>query len=174
MNKNLKKVLYVIVIIVLFGTLTYLLFHNLDKGELQDWDEARHGVNAYEMQKEGNYVVTTYNYQVDYWNLKPPISEYFIILGYKLFGFNLLGLRFFSAFAMLVCAGICSVFAYRKIGKMGALWIMVGFIITSPLLLYHCARSGDADSLFILFSTISIIGLLVNKENMRGMLCSMF
>ena len=37
-----------------------------------------------------------------------------------------------------------------------------------PLIFDHCSRSGDADSLYLLFSTIAIIGLLINTENMKG------
>ena len=35
----------------------YVSFGNLDVASVQHWDEARHGVNAYEMMKGGNFPV---------------------------------------------------------------------------------------------------------------------
>ena len=165
---EIKNTIYIILSIYLFLFLSYILFKNLGYSAIADWDEARHGVNAYEMLKNKNFIVTTYAYQIDYWNLKPPLSEYFIILGYQIFGYNAFGLRFYSAFAMFLCAIVCFLFSLKKIGKVASLWILIAFMISSPIIFDHCARSGDADSLYLLLSTIAIIGLLINKENMKG------
>lgn len=72
----------------------YLCFARLDIASLQHWDEARHGVNGYEMFKSHNYIVNTYNYENDYFNLKPPLSYWGIILGFKLFGVSIFSMRF--------------------------------------------------------------------------------
>ena len=90
--------------------LALLCFYHLDYGELMDWDEARHGVSAYEMLQTGEPIVTTYAYSPDYWNLKPPLSEWLIALGYKLFGYNAYGLRFFSGVSMFLSALLCAAF----------------------------------------------------------------
>ena len=63
--------------------LALLCFYHLDYGELMDWDEARHGVSAYEMLQTGEPIVTTYAYSPDYWNLKPPLSEWLIVQVHK-------------------------------------------------------------------------------------------
>ena len=67
-----------------------------------DYDESRHGINAYEMIRNQDYVVSTYQGEPDYWNLKPPLSFWLIAVGYRMFGYNALGLRFFSALASLL------------------------------------------------------------------------
>lgn len=54
----------------------FLLFTNLGETGISDCDEARHGINAYEMMQSGDYVVTTYRGEPDYWNLKPPLTDY--------------------------------------------------------------------------------------------------
>ena len=56
---------YFIYIVYLGFTLltAYLCFSRLDVASLQHWDEARHGVNGYEMFKNHNYIVNTYNYE---------------------------------------------------------------------------------------------------------------
>ena len=43
----------------------------------------------------------------------PALSEYFQVLGYRLFGFNTRGLRFFSALFWLCSAGIAALFAKK-------------------------------------------------------------
>ena len=169
-----KKYIYITICIMLYLILIHLLFFNLGDANISSYDEARHGVNAYEMINSNNYVVTKYGYKNDYWNLKPPISEYVILLGYKIYGFNSVGLRFGSAFAMLACATICYIFSLKKIGKIASIWTLIGFIIAEPLIFKHCARTGDADSLFVLFSTVAIIGLLVNNEKMKGFYIACF
>ena len=55
-------------------TLAFYCFRCLGVQYVDSWDEARHGVNAYEMIQNGDYIRHTYNYQVDDWNLKPSIS----------------------------------------------------------------------------------------------------
>lgn len=85
--------------------LAFYCFRCLDVKYVDSWDEARHGVNAYEMIQNGDYIRHTYNYQVDDWNLKPSISYWAIVLGFRLFGYSVWGLRFFSALAYLL-AGV--------------------------------------------------------------------
>lgn len=83
-----------LVIGVLFLVLTNV-FVLLPAPRIYDWDEARHGITAYEMIKRGDFLTNTYMGEMDYWNTKPPLSFYPLIAGYKFFGFNNLGLRFF-------------------------------------------------------------------------------
>ncbi len=89
-------------------------FYHLSYDELKSFDEARHGVSAYEMLQTGEPIVTTYAYSPDYWNLKPPLSEWLIALGYKLFGYNALGIRFYSAFSIFFGRSALCAFIYGK------------------------------------------------------------
>lgn len=88
--------------------LAFYCFRCLDVKYVDSWDEARHGVNAYEMIQNGDYIRHTYNYQVDDWNLKPSISYWAIVLGFRLFGYSVWGLRFFSALAYLLTGVLCA------------------------------------------------------------------
>ena len=94
-------------------TLAFYCFRCLDVQYVDSWDEARHGVNAYEMIQNGDYIRHTYNYVVDDWNLKPSISYWGIILGFRIFGYSVLGLRFCSALAYLLTGIGCGLFAKR-------------------------------------------------------------
>ncbi len=149
----------------LMALLCFACFVNLSKLPIEDWDEARHGINAYEMLKEGNFVVNFYQGELDYWNLKPPISYWAIILGYKLFGFNAFGLRFFSALSYVLTALIVSLFLKKKFGKLESLISVLFFLSFSYMFIMHCVRSGDADAIFLLFYAVGVVALFLSTEN---------
>lgn len=159
MNPHRNKRLWACGLAVGILLVGLLCFYHLDAGPLQDWDEARHGVSAYEMLQTGGPIVTTYAYAPDYWNLKPPLSEWLIALGYKLFGYNALGLRFFSGLAMFAVALLCAAFLRRRYGRAEAVFSLFAFAACEKLFALHAARNGDADALFILFYAGAVLCL---------------
>lgn len=60
-------------IIVLLAMIAVPLFGHLDTLPLRLWDESRLAINAYEMMKDGDLIVTHFNGQPDMWNTKPPL-----------------------------------------------------------------------------------------------------
>lgn len=145
--------------LLLLGVFGFLCVFHLGHAPIQNWDEARHGASAYEMLKNREWIVTTYQNKTDYWNLKPPMSEWCIALGYRIFGFSRFGLRIYSAGSMALTALLCALFALKNAGKFSALVVLLGFSASAALLFEHCARSGDADALFLLFSTAALLAL---------------
>ena len=91
----------------------FLCFRCLGIKAIDSWDEARHGISAYEMLKNGNFLVNTYLNEPDYWNVKPPVSFWSIMAGFTLFGYTSVGLRFFSALAYLITTVVTGLFARR-------------------------------------------------------------
>ena len=132
-----------------------------------DYDESRHGINAYEMIRNQDYVVSTYQGEPDYWNLKPPLSFWLIAIGYRMFGYNALGLRFFSALASLLVSGALALWAYRRWGRWTAPLIVLLYMANSMVFSYHFARFGDADSQYQLFFTLSMLCMLGADRNFR-------
>ncbi|MEL6975468.1 MAG: glycosyltransferase family 39 protein [Bacteroidota bacterium] len=57
-------------------------------------DESRNAAAAFEMLVRNDWIVPTFNNQLR--TDKPPLHYFFMMLGYKLFGLNALGARFFS------------------------------------------------------------------------------
>ena len=164
-NNYLYKHYYFIffwLIILLF----LLVFTNISYVPINSWDEARHGISAYEMIKNNNYIANFYNGKIDYWNLKPPLSFYTIILGYKIFGFNELGLRFFSGLFYIITSIIISVYLKKK-NCVSSLLSLIFMASLSYVFFMHLARSADADSLFLLLFTIAIISLVKTEKNER-------
>jgi 4-amino-4-deoxy-L-arabinose transferase-like glycosyltransferase len=142
-------------------------FWNLGAGEVWDWDEARAGVTAFEMIQNHNYLVSTYLGQTDLYNSKPPLGLWFIILGYKIFGFNVWGLRFYSALACLISVGMVMIMTRLYAGKAEAL--LSGMVLTTslPFVFVHGARSGDYSSLLVCFCVFFVFFLLRSEENPR-------
>ena len=138
----------------------FLCFYKLDVASLQHWDEARHGVNGYEMYKTGNYIVNTYNYENDYFNLKPPLSYWGIILGFKLFGVSIFSMRFYSALSLLLTFLAVAFYLHKYYGRIAAVSGMLFFISCSDLFFRHAGRNADADAQYILLFTLALLFML--------------
>jgi 4-amino-4-deoxy-L-arabinose transferase-like glycosyltransferase len=164
--------LYLLAIIVLLALAAFNLFYQLGSFPIYSWDEARHGVSAYEMLKNHNYIVNTYRGHADYWNLKPPLSFWAIIAGYKLAGFNALGLRMSSAVFALLTIIIVAGFTYKKYGKAASIISMLVLVTCTQYITNHAARTGDADSLFIFLFSVSVISLLQLDQNRKWLYVS--
>ena len=144
--------------------LAFFCFRCLDVSYVDSWDEARHGVNAYEMIQNGDYIRHTYNYQTDDWNLKPSISYWGIVLGFRLFGYSVTGLRFISALSYLLTGIACALFA-KKYSKEASILVLGFFCANERPLSAHLARAGDADALYMLFFTLAMLAMLRVREN---------
>lgn len=149
-----------------------LCFLRLDVGYVASWDEARHGISAYEMLQNKNFIVNTYNYDVDYWNLKPPYSFYGIMLGFGLFGYSVMGLRFYSALSYFLICILCALFVKKHHGKLSSL-LTLAFLCCNQLMLEtHGARAGDADALYQLFFTIAMLTMMeIPEKHNRSYIC---
>lgn len=159
------KKYYYIFFMILMAVILFNCFYHLGQFPARDWDEARHGVSAYEMLKNRNYIVNTYAYETDYWNLKPPLSFWGIILGYKIFGYSLFAMRFYSALSFALTALLTALFALKRYGKVESLMITLLISCCSPFYRFHFARHGDSDALFMLFVVISILSAMLIKEH---------
>lgn len=149
----------------------FLCFRCLDIAYVSSWDEARHGISAYEMMQSGNCIVNTFGYEPDYWNLKPPLSFYGIMLGFKLFGYSVLGLRFYSAVAYFLTCIAVGLFL-KKYHRLTSLIGMCFLCCNYHILGFHCARSGDADALYLLFFVIAMLAMLeIPKKHSRLFVC---
>jgi 4-amino-4-deoxy-L-arabinose transferase-like glycosyltransferase len=122
------------------------VFLRLATSRVDDSDEARYGVSAFEMLHSRSFLVTTYAEQPEYWNLKPPLGYWLIAASYRLFGCSALAMRLPSAlFALAVVAatmGFCKRWCNRRQAILSGLILATSF----GLLSHHGARSGDLDA----------------------------
>lgn len=157
---------YWIFFILLTALTGFLCFRCLGIGAVDSWDEARHGISAYEMMQSGNYLVNTFMGEADYWNVKPPLSFLTVAAGFSLFGFTAFGLRFFSALSYLLTS-ICTGLFARRYGRPASLLTMAFLAANYFPFKAHLARAGDADGLYLLLFTLAMLAMLKIKENQR-------
>lgn len=174
-KKTASTVLFCVVTAILFTIFGYLCFGNLGVWHIEDYDEAIFGVNAYEMMQSKDYLIHTYQGEIDLYNTKPPLSFWIIILGYKLFGYNALGLRFFSALATLLAATAIALWASKYYGKWAIPFIILIFTANSILYGLHFLRYGDADSQYEFFFTLAMLCLLLSYKKFNWLYgCGLF
>ena len=161
-----KTIWYPILFILLIGLIAFLSFYKLDVKYVDPWDEARHGVNAYEMANGGSLIQSTYMRQADYYNLKPPLSMYGIMLGMAIFGNTVFALRFYAALSYVLLALCVGLFA-KRYGKLESLLAVAFLAVNTTAFQAHMIRSGDADSLYVLLFTLAMICMMKIRENGR-------
>ena len=162
-----QEAVYWVLLAALLTAGGFLLFTNLGETGISDCDEARHGINAYEMMQSGDYVVTTYRGEPDYWNLKPPLTDYCIMLGYQLFGYNALGLRFYSALSMMLTMIVLALWTRHRYGRVASLCTQLMLLGCSFIYGPHFARFGDADAQMLLFYVVAMIFMLESHRRPR-------
>jgi 4-amino-4-deoxy-L-arabinose transferase-like glycosyltransferase len=166
---------YFFISIVILSVVAINCFKNLDALPVLDWDEARHGVSAYEMVKNKEYIINTYNYEKDYYNLKPPLSFWGIILGFKIFGVSIFAMRFYSAVSIFLTTIIVGIFVYKRFGRIESLSTIGMLAVCSPLYVFHMGRNGDADGLYLLSFTLSMLSMFYIKNNKKALyICGLF
>lgn len=166
-DRDKKERIFQLLCVCLFAWLAFLCFYKLDVKYVDPWDEARHGVNAYEMLKQGGLVKSTYLYQTDYYNLKPPLSMWSIMLSMVLFGKSVWTLRLASVICYL-CLALCVVcFARKRYGRLPALFSLALLCANTTPFIAHMVRAGDADSLYVLLFSLAMICMLQIRDDHR-------
>jgi 4-amino-4-deoxy-L-arabinose transferase-like glycosyltransferase len=86
-------------------------FANIWGTSIYSLDEAKNSVAAREMLQRSDFIVPTFNYELR--TDKPPMHYYFMILAYKVFGFNEFSARFFSSLFGVLTVLITFLFSKR-------------------------------------------------------------
>lgn len=162
-KENIVYVTAFVSVLILVG---FLCFYKLDAKYVDAWDEARHGVNAYEMANGGSLLQNTYLRQADYYNLKPPVSMWGIMFGFALFGNTVFGLRFYAALSYLLLVLAIGLFA-RRYGKVTSILVMLFLAINTTPIQAHMIRAGDADSLYVLLFSLAMLAMMNVKQNVK-------
>lgn len=139
-------------------------------------DEAKNSEAAREMFASGNWIVPFFNDSLR--TDKPPLHYYFMMLGYKLFGVNAFGARFFSGIfgaltflvtyyhvklfrsfreAVVVFTVLCSsLFFVQEFHLAVPDPYLIFFISTTLFCFYNFYISGDKKLLFFMYGCIGL------------------
>jgi 4-amino-4-deoxy-L-arabinose transferase-like glycosyltransferase len=162
MLKIQKKYFFILLIFVALFS-----FWRIGQHDLQEWDESRNGVNAYEMYHNHDYVNYYYEGKLDTWNAKPPLMIWLIVLSYKVFGFNEFALRFPSVVAsfifLIFCFKIIKLFESEKIAVSCCLML----ISCKAILGNHIGLTGDFDALLIMWLVMSVYYFILYVEKQK-------
>lgn len=157
--------IHLVIYVVSLLALLFVSFHNLGANAIADFDEARHAVNAYEMMRNGDYLVNTYMGETDLWNLKPPLGYWTVMLGYALFGYTALGLRFASAVCWIATAFVLARWLRKHAGLPSSICFILLMVASTRLYEAHLVRTGDADAIFTLLCVLELLFLIQARES---------
>lgn len=134
------------------------------------WDEGRIIINAMEMRQSGLSLVTTYNFQPDLWNTKPPLLVWLMTGSIALFGPTELALRLPSLIAALGTILLVMLFL-RRITHSVAIATFGGLVLAMSAGFFgeHGARTADYDALLVFFTTgcLTTLFFAVHQEKVR-------
>lgn len=134
------------------------LFWRLGEQPLQNWDEARLAVNAAEMLRNRNWLVTHFQGQPDLWNTKPPLLVWLQAASMHLFGYSEWAFRLPTALAALALTGLVAAFARRWLGgPLAGLLAGLALLSSKGFVAQHVARTGDYEALLLLFTTGQVL-----------------
>jgi 4-amino-4-deoxy-L-arabinose transferase-like glycosyltransferase len=122
------------------------------------WDESRVVSNALEMSRTGLSLVTTYGFEPDLWNTKPPLAIWLIVGCIDLFGPSEWAVRLPSLIAAVLTVGLVIGFTWRLTRSRFAAAIAAVLLTFSPGYFgWHAARSADYDAVLCLFTTAYLL-----------------
>lgn len=162
-NKT-ERIGFVLLLLLMY----FPLFGHLGNLTIRIWDEARVTVNAYEMYRNGDWLVTKFMGNPDLWNTKPPLLVWVQSLFLHITDHLEIAMRLPSALAGAATI-ILIYFVVRKVSGS----YLAGFIAAIILLSsrgfvdVHGTRTGDYDSLLVFFTTLSCYMIWQYTENQK-------
>jgi 4-amino-4-deoxy-L-arabinose transferase-like glycosyltransferase len=114
-------------LVLLFGLLAWMFFYKLGVHPFIDWDESLYAQVAKESLQ--NHHLLNFTSWDGQWFEKPPLMIWLIAVGYKLFGINELGGRFFVAVFSFFTSIVIYLLAKELFKSKIAGWLCVGVLL---------------------------------------------
>ncbi|QNH62583.1 ArnT family glycosyltransferase [Hymenobacter sediminicola] len=149
--------------VLLLIALSFLpLFWLLDSHPVQQFDEARTGINGLNILRNNEWLVLRdADMRPDLWNCKPPLWPWVLALSFKLVGLSELGLRLPVALAALATTLVVYQAGRRWLGtKEGGLLAALILLTSGGYINTHITRTGDYDTFLTLWTTLGALNWL--------------
>lgn len=145
------------------------LFWQLDSLPLRMWDEARRGVNALEMARDGNWLVPHFLGAPDNWGTKPPLLIWMQSFFLQFFDSPEIAIRLPSAlagiFTALLLAWVGKYILNRPLaGGLAALVLLTSTIYMGA----HGAVAGDYDAILTLWLSAQVFCFYLYVKEKRN------
>jgi 4-amino-4-deoxy-L-arabinose transferase-like glycosyltransferase len=158
-----------ILLVFCVGFTLFLMFYNLGKAPLENWDEAWYAEVTKQMLRTHEFIVLQWNHAI--WLDKPPMYFWLSALFSGIFGLSEFSVRLPSAISGAVIIVLVSAYAYRLYGLIPAFLAFVSLALNN--LFIWRARSGNIDvfvSLLIFITYFLMIGKYRYKYPLLGVI----
>lgn len=163
LKKIYDKKEYIIIGLLIFISVL-VLFRNLGSSTLNDWDESWYAENALEILKTHDWSVMRYGGNIDYYYGKGPLGAWLVALSFIIFGVNEFALRFFPAFFGVLTVVLLYLFGKEISGRKTGVIAAVLLLINKGYIGYHCAGTGDFDSMMIFFMILTLYLFYISEK----------
>ncbi|MCB0737023.1 MAG: glycosyltransferase family 39 protein [Bacteroidetes bacterium] len=144
-----QKTVHKLATLLAIGIAIFLCFWKLGAAQVEDWDEARRGMNALGMMHFNDYLRLYYGLEPDGWAAKPPLAIWAIIGSYKLFGVGELALRFHSALSVSLFFVVFNSVLKQVLNNQFRVIALLVAASMSGFIGFHVARNGDTDGMLL-------------------------
>ncbi|MCX7879042.1 MAG: glycosyltransferase family 39 protein [Ignavibacteria bacterium] len=139
----------------IFILASLLLLFNIQKGEIQPWDEGLYAYRARGILESGNWWDQT---QISlgglYSSTYPPLVPWAIALNIKLFGENLFSIRFFSVVCSVLLITLFFLFFSKIYDYQKTFLVALNLLLSYHWFFYSRQGMTDIPLIFFIFSTI--------------------
>ncbi|GAB6066174.1 glycosyltransferase family 39 protein [Aquifex pyrophilus] len=139
--------------LVFFLPLVFLYFFNLGYNAVWIPNESFYADASKNMVETGNYLTPVYNGELRL--NKPPLTYWLSALGFKIFGINEFGLRFFQAF-LGILTGVLTYLVSKKLTKKEDVSLLSALILNLSFIFIANARYTSPEVPFTFFITLSL------------------
>ena len=144
-----------------------LTLWKIGKHDLQEWDESRNGVNAFEMIHNHDCINYYYDNKIDTWNAKPPLMIWLIVFSYKTFGYNEFALRFPSFVSTIIFFVFCYKIIELLSNQIKAQYCCLILMSCKAVFGNHIGLTGDFDMLLVALLTASVYYFILFFEKQQ-------
>jgi 4-amino-4-deoxy-L-arabinose transferase-like glycosyltransferase len=131
---------------------------------VQQWDESLYATSAWEMLQTGEWVGHTFRGQLDYYNTKPPLNIWLIVVSLRAFGLNLVTIRLPSIAATLLSVAVILWWTRRRVGAAASLF--AGLVLSSMFAFFyvHAGRTANTDAINTLLIILAVVVVSEARE----------
>lgn len=147
-----------------FLPLLFLYFYNLGTNDAWIYNESFYADGAKNMLKTGDYLTPIYNGEVRL--NKPPLTYWLGVLGFKIFGINEFGLRFFIAL-LGILTGFLTYLLAKKLLKEEETALLSAVILNLSFIFVANARYTSPEVPLTFFITLSLVLWFFYYESKR-------
>ncbi len=165
-NANGKAIFWWVVLLLL---IYFPIFMDLGDLAMRTWDEPRMALNAFEITKDHNWIVTHYNGQIELWNTKPPLMMWIQALLIKIMGASELTIRLPSAISAALTCIMLVIFSQKFLKSFWTGFAAALVLVTTRGYIgIHSARTGDYDPIVTMFCTLYALSFFSYTETHKN------